>query len=104
MNRFIIVVDDDIDPSNMKDVLWAVATRCEPETDIDILRNMRGTALDPRLVPEKRDKADYTHSTAILNACRPYAWKNDYPPTIMSTPEELEGIKKKWGKFFGSSS
>ena len=30
MNRFIIVVDDDIDPSNMQDVLWAVATRCEP--------------------------------------------------------------------------
>jgi len=104
MNRFIIVVDDDIDPSNMKDVLWAVATRCEPETDIDILRNMRGTPLDPRLVPEKRNLGDYTHSTAILNACRPYAWKDDYPPTIMSTPEELEGIKKKWGKFFESSS
>jgi UbiD family decarboxylase len=53
MNRYIILVDEDIDPSNMQDVLWAVATRCEPETDINILRGMRGTPLDPRLTPEK---------------------------------------------------
>jgi UbiD family decarboxylase len=100
MNRFIIVVDDDIDPSNMKDVLWAMATRCEPETDIDIIRRMRGTPLDPALPPEKRNIGDYTHSTAIIDACRPYARKDEFPPTIMSTPEELEGIKKKWGKLF----
>jgi len=95
MNRFIIVVDDDIDPSNMQDVLWAVATRCEPATDIDIVRNMRGTPLDPSLPPDKRKMGDYTHSTAIINACRPYAWRDEFPPTIMST-----GIKKKWGKLF----
>ncbi len=100
MNRFIILVDEDIDPSNMKDVLWAVATRCEPETDIDILRGMRGSALDPLLTPAKRKIGDYTHSTAILNACRPYAWKDEFPVTIMSTQEELEGVKKKWGKVF----
>jgi 4-hydroxy-3-polyprenylbenzoate decarboxylase len=100
MNRFIIVVDEDIDPSNMQDVLWAMATRCEPALDIDIVRGMRGTPLDPVLSPEKRGKGDYTHSTAIINACRPYAWKDEFPPTIMSTPEELEGVRKKWGKFF----
>src|SRR5207253_10626001 len=27
--RFVIVVDDDIDPFDLDDVLWAVATRCE---------------------------------------------------------------------------
>ena len=100
MNRFVIAVDDDIDPSNMQDVLWAVATRCEPATDIDILRQMRGTPLDPSLPPEKRRVGDFTHSTAIINACRPYAWKDEFPPTIMSTPEELESIKNKWGKLF----
>lgn len=104
MNRYIILVDEDIDPSNMQDVLWAVATRCEPETDINILRGMRGTPLDPRLTPEKRELGDYTHSTAILNACRPYVWKNEFPKTIMSTPEELEDVKKKWGHLFGSTT
>ena len=100
MNRFIILVDDDVDPSNTKDVMWALATRCEPSEDLDILKNMRGTPLDPRLPPEKRKIADYTHSTAILNACRPWAWKDEFPETIMSSPQELEGVKKKWASFF----
>jgi len=34
--RFIIVVDDDIDPSNISDVIWALGTRCDPETGIDV--------------------------------------------------------------------
>ena len=65
---------------------------------------MRGTPLDPSLPPEKREIADYTHSTAIIDACRPYARKDEFPPTIMSSPEELEGVKKKWGKFFESGT
>lgn len=43
---------------DMQDVLWAVATRCEPAADMDILRQMRGTPLDPRLEPEKRRMGD----------------------------------------------
>ena len=30
MNRFVIVVDDDVDPMNLEEVMWAVSTRCEP--------------------------------------------------------------------------
>jgi UbiD family decarboxylase len=28
--RFVVVVDDDINPSDIYDVLWAVSTRCDP--------------------------------------------------------------------------
>ena len=30
MGRLIVMVDDDVDPSNLADVMWAVTTRCEP--------------------------------------------------------------------------
>jgi len=100
MNRFLILVDEDIDPSNTKDVLWALATRCEPSDDINILRGMRGTPLDPRLSPEKRKNRDYSHSMAIMNACRPWAWKDEFPQTIMNTPKDLAAIKEKWGPLF----
>lgn len=53
--RFIIVVDDDLDPSNTRDVLWALATRCDPQDSIDIVRQCRSYQLDPILPPEKRD-------------------------------------------------
>ena len=29
-NRWTIVVDDDIDPTNINDVIWAMCTRCDP--------------------------------------------------------------------------
>ncbi len=37
MARLVVVVDDDVDPSNLADVMWAVATRCEPAEGIDII-------------------------------------------------------------------
>ena len=30
LGRFTVVVDDDIDPTDMKDVWWAMTTRCDP--------------------------------------------------------------------------
>ena len=30
MGRLVVVVDDDVDPSNLNDVMWAITTRCEP--------------------------------------------------------------------------
>ena len=54
MARIVVVVDDDIDPSNLADVMWAVATRCEPAEGIDIVRNAWSSALDPRISPERQ--------------------------------------------------
>jgi len=98
--KWVIVVDDDIDPSNIKEVLWAVCSRCEPEEDIDIVRKCWGSALDPRLPPEKREKGQLDHSTAIILACKPYDWINKFPKDIKLTPEGSQEIASKWGKFF----
>ncbi|MCH8188829.1 MAG: UbiD family decarboxylase [Proteobacteria bacterium] len=37
--KFVIVVDDDIDARDWKDVMWAVATRMDPARDITIIEN-----------------------------------------------------------------
>ena len=57
MARIVVVVDDDVDPSNLADVMWAVATRCEPSEGIDIIRNAWSSALDPRIPPEDKGGA-----------------------------------------------
>ena len=36
--KYVIVVDEDIDPTNVGQVLWAMATRSRPSQSIDILR------------------------------------------------------------------
>jgi UbiD family decarboxylase len=50
--KMVIVVDDDIDVSNFEQLMWAMVTRCDPATSIDILRRMRTSPADPRLLPE----------------------------------------------------
>ena len=43
----VIVVDDDIDPSNPVSVEYAIATRFQADKDLVILKNVRGSSLDP---------------------------------------------------------
>ena len=45
--KYVIVVDDDVDPTNVHQVLWAMATRSRPAQSIDILRETWSTYLDP---------------------------------------------------------
>ena len=42
-----VIVDHDIDIFNDREVNWAVATRCQPDRDIAIISNTRGSDLDP---------------------------------------------------------
>lgn len=37
--KFVIVVDDDIDARNWKDVMWAISTRMDPARDITVVEN-----------------------------------------------------------------
>jgi 2,5-furandicarboxylate decarboxylase 1 len=43
----VIVVDHDVDVFNDRQVNWAIATRCQPDRDITIVTNARGSDLDP---------------------------------------------------------
>ena len=95
--RLIVVVDEDIDPSNLAEVLWAVTTRCEPSEQIDIIRDAWSSALDPRIPAEKKMAGLTSHSKAIIDACRPFAWKDKFPPTSSLTQDETRRIEAKWG-------
>lgn len=45
--KYVIVVDDDIDIYNVDDVMWAVATRCDPRVDIATIDGTMTSWLDP---------------------------------------------------------
>ena len=53
---------------------------------------------DPVLSPERRSSGNFIHSRAIILACKPYYWINDFSPTVRNSREEVEETKKKWGK------
>jgi UbiD family decarboxylase len=43
----VVVVDHDVDVFNDRQVNWAIATRCQPDRDIAVITNARGSDLDP---------------------------------------------------------
>lgn len=92
LGRFVVVVDDDIDPTNSFDVIWAIATRCDPAEDIDTIRRAWSGALDPR-----KRKGEVHNTRAIVDACRPYEWLKDFPPVAESSPELRAKTREKWG-------
>jgi UbiD family decarboxylase len=93
--RYVVIVDEDIDPTNMKEVLWAMKTRVDPATDIEIIDGAWSTPLDPRMPPEKRKSGDYTNSRAIFYAVRPFVWRDKFPkPSRTERELRLEVVNK----------
>ncbi|MDP2718212.1 MAG: UbiD family decarboxylase [Dehalococcoidia bacterium] len=95
MGRYVIVVDEDIDPTNTQEVLWAICTRSDPEKDIDIIRRCRSNALDPLI---KKPASAFFNSRAIIDACKPFEWMNEFPQEIRISPELEARVKGKWSE------
>jgi UbiD family decarboxylase len=95
--KMVIVVDDDIDVSNFEQLMWAMVTRCDPATSIDILRRMRTSPADPRLLPEQRKMKDLTNSRMVVDATRPYDWLDKFPRVNAPSPESVRKGQEKFG-------
>lgn len=94
--KYVIVVDDDIDVSNLEEVIWAMLTRSDPATSIDIIHNTWSSALDPRIHPDDKAKGKLTNSRAIIDATRPYEWRDRFPMVNMSSPERARKAREKF--------
>jgi UbiD family decarboxylase len=91
LGRFVVVVDDDVDPTDMFDVMWAVCTRCDPVEDIDFIRKAWSGPLDP-CIP----RGVWYNSRAIIDACRPFDRLKDFPIVAQSSPELRKRIETKF--------
>jgi len=97
MGRLVVVVDDDVDPSNLADVMWAVTTRCEPSEQTDIVRNAWSSALDPRIPAEAKERGVTSHSKLIIEAVKPFAWIDRFPKLSALSHDDARAVEAKWG-------
>ncbi|HEX9077628.1 MAG TPA: UbiD family decarboxylase [Anaerolineae bacterium] len=93
LGRLVIVVDDDIDVTDLNEVMWAVVTRADPETSLDIIHRAWSGPLDPAIPPDKKG----FNSRLIIDACRPWEWRDKFPPAIGPSPEVKRQTREKWG-------
>ncbi len=92
-NRWVVVVDDDIDPTNMNDVVWAMCTRFDPREDMEVIRGGWSSHLDPMCYD---DETDRRNSRVIVDACRPFARRDSFPVVARSSPELDDRIRAMW--------
>ena len=79
--KLVVVVDDDIDVFDESDVLWAVATRMQPDRDLLTISGSLGALLDP--------SADELGVTAKLgiDATRPFG--QPFAEKLVMSPEKM---------------
>jgi 4-hydroxy-3-polyprenylbenzoate decarboxylase len=93
VNRFVIVVDDDIDPADMDKVIWAMCTRCDPREGLEILRGCWSSALDPMAYSE----TDPRNARVVIDACKPFNRRNTFPREVRASPELEAHVRAKFG-------
>jgi UbiD family decarboxylase len=91
LGRYVVVVDDDIDIYNPDDVIWAMSTRSEPE-NIDIIHRAWSGPLDPVIPREQKG----FNSRAIIDATRPFEWRDKFPAVNAVSDEFKDQLDKKY--------
>lgn len=99
--RYTIVVDEDIDPSDLEQVIWALATRGKPDQAIQILQHCRSNSSDPTISIEEKKKYQVApkplhNSRVVIDACRPLEYKQDWYPVARLSSELRAKILSKW--------
>jgi UbiD family decarboxylase len=91
--KYVIVVDDDVDPTNVHQVLWAMATRSRPSQSIDILRETWSTYLDPSLnPPEIRPWG----SKCLINACMDFRYIKTFSNRTKLSKAAYDNVVSRW--------
>ena len=91
--KWIIAVDEDVDPTDFNQVLWALSTRCNPVDNIDVLRNTWSTGLDPSQFP--REARPYG-SKALIDACKPHRHLKEFPQSTLLRRDVFERVGRRW--------
>jgi 4-hydroxy-3-polyprenylbenzoate decarboxylase len=84
--KYIIAVNEDIDPDNADALLWAMSYRANPALDLHILPH-RDQGHGPR---SKRN--DGQDASVLIDA----TLKEDFPPISLPKREYMENAKKIW--------
>ncbi len=93
VNRIVVVVDDDVDPYNMNEVIWALCTRTDPKDDVEILKRCWSSASDPMSYPPK---LELFNSRMVVDACIPWERRHDFPACVGLSQKEKERVIQKW--------
>ena len=86
IGKYVVAVNEDIDPSNGDAVFWALAYRANPALDVQILKHRVPYGPRDKRSPNGED------STLLIDA----TLKSDMPPIALPKREYMENAAKLW--------
>lgn len=86
MGKFVIAINDDIDPENMDAVWWAMAYRCNPVLDMQVMQH-RDQGHGPRSM---------RNGGIDASVCFDATLKEDFPPISLPKKEYMEKARGIW--------
>jgi len=84
--KFVIAINDDIDPSNADALFWAMAYRCNPILDMQVLPH-RDQGHGPRSKRNNGEDASVLYDATL---------KENFPPISLPKREFMENAKVIW--------
>lgn len=100
MGSYTIVVEEDIDPSNLDQVLWAMVTRSRLDRAIQILPHCHTNNVHTAIPPQEKRSTEkgkpLTAARVVIDACRDLSWKEDWYPIARMSPELRAKTIEKW--------
>jgi UbiD family decarboxylase len=94
--KYIVVVDDDIDVADLEQLVWAWITLADPVRSVDIFKAGWTSPADPTVTPEDRAAGNLTNNRAIVDACRPFHWRENFPALNVPSPETARRAREKF--------
>jgi len=86
IGKYVIALDDDIDPENMDAVWWALSYRCNPAIDMEVLKH-RDQGHGPRSLRNGGEDASVLFDATL---------KEPFPPISLPKREYMENARKIW--------
>ncbi len=94
----VMLVDDDIDPSDSDQVMWAFSTRCHPQRDAHFYEHQKTLPLLHYL--KAGEKKDMSSTKVIFNALLPGFDRCEISGFKYNVPEEIqEKVLGNWKKY-----
>ena len=75
-------------------------TAYDAQLNADSIQFIRGSwdsNADPAIPPERRNVGDITHSVALINACKPWHWREEFAVSNTPSPELARKAREKFG-------
>jgi UbiD family decarboxylase len=94
--KWTVVVDEDIDAGEIDQVLWAMCTRFDPVSDIDLIQKAWASKRDPLYLPGN------FNNRILVDACIPYEKKlaGTFPPVVDVSAGLRARLREKFPALF----